>query len=215
MKITKFVHSCLLVEKNKTILADPGNYSWQSGLVDEARLSGIDIVVITHSHSDHLHQEFAEAIKSRSPEAKWYGPMEVVKQLAKWGVSAETRSDDKDVEFVQSAHADLSPWLPTQPDHTSYLLFGNVLIGGDCHTLTDGRNAKVFAGAINGGPWGSVVGFAKMIEGMQNRPQSVVPLHDWHWNDDAHKAIYGRLTEVMSQFEVTFTELENGTSKEI
>lgn len=216
MKITKFVHSCLLVEQSsRAIIVDPGNYSWQSGLVDEAKLIGIDAVVITHGHPDHMYQEFVEAINKQSPDAVWYGPKDVVAQLADWNISANTQSSDSDVEFIESAHADLSPWFPSQPDHTSYLLFGDVLIGGDCHMLTDGRSAKIFAGAVNGGPWGGVVSFAKMVEGMQNRPKNVVPLHDWHWNDAAREAIYERLPEVMSQLGVAFTALESGVTEEV
>ncbi len=216
MKLTKFVHSCLLIEKDNTkILVDPGVYSWKSGLVSEEALSGITHVAVTHDHSDHLNQEFVEAVQKSSPSAAWYGPPEVINQLESWGVDGCDSSEDSLVEFIESEHADLSPWFGEQPDHTSYLLLGEVLIGGDCHTLTDGRKAKVFAGAVNGGPWGGVVGYPKMIEAMTNRPEKVVPLHDWHWNDEARVGIYNRLTELMPEFNVTFLPLDNGVAVEL
>lgn len=216
MKLTKFVHSCLLIEKDNTkILVDPGVYSWKSGLVPEEGLSGITHIVVTHDHSDHLNQEFVEAVHKASPSAAWYGPPEVIKQLELWGVKGRDTSDDTLVEFIESEHADLSPWFGEQPDHTSYLLLGEVLIGGDCHALTDGKNAKVFAGAVNGGPWGGVVGYTKMIEAMANRPEKVIPLHDWHWNDEARTGICSRLAELMPEFNVTFLPLENGKAVEL
>ena len=53
MKITKFGHSCLLVEENGVrILFDPGSYSTAQNDV-----KNIDVVLITHEHSDHVLEE--------------------------------------------------------------------------------------------------------------------------------------------------------------
>lgn len=216
MKITKLVHSCLLVEvSGKKILVDPGVYSWQDEGVQAADLSGISAVVVTHNHPDHLNNDFAEAVKQSSPEAQWYGTQQTASQLKTIGITCSTTSQDKDVQFIESVHADLSPWFPEQPEHTSYLLFGELLVSGDCQTLTGSHGARVLASAVNGGPWGAVVGFCKMIEAMQDRPQVVLPLHDWHWNQTARNAIYDRLPEVMNQFDVNFVPLQNGMSTEV
>jgi L-ascorbate metabolism protein UlaG (beta-lactamase superfamily) len=216
MKITKLVHSCLIIEQNgKKFLVDPGNYSWQSGAITDEHLTNLDTVVVTHAHPDHLDADFAEAIKKNSPQAHWYGPQQVVSQLAEWGIEAKSTSNDPTIQFINSDHADLSPWFSEQPEHTSYVLHNELLVGGDCHTLTDMHGARVLAAAINGGPWGSVVGFAKMIESMKSRPKTIIPLHDWHWNDNARKAFYARLPEVLSQFDVKFVGLDNGIETEI
>lgn len=216
MKITKLVHSCLVIEhENQKFLVDPGNYSWQSGIVSEDHLTNVDAVIITHAHPDHLDETFAGAIKRLSPNAVWYGPGQVVEQLSAWGTEALVESDNPKIKFIFSKHADLAPWFPEQPEHSSYVLFEEVLVGGDCHTLEDRYGARIFAGAINGGPWGSVVGFMKMIESMPNRPQLVLPLHDWHWNEEARKAIYARLPDVFGSLNVEFVALENGIVQEL
>lgn len=124
-------------------------------------------------------------------------------------------SEDEDIKFIKSEHADLSPWFDKQPEHTSYIIFDELLISGDCQTLLNGHGARILAGAINGGPWGAVVGFSKMIEAMSNRPKVVIPLHDWHWNQDAREGIYARLHEVMSNFNVEFIPLKDCAVKEI
>ena len=216
MKITKFVHACLIAERNgKRILVDPGSYSWQSGLIKDSLLQKIDSVIVTHAHPDHLHEDFVRAVVANSPDATWYGPEEVVEILQKWGVEASAHSDDSNIRFIKSEHADLSPWFSVQPEHTSFVILDELLIGGDCHTLTESYGARIFGGAINGGPWGAVVGFSKMIEAMQSRPEIVIPLHDWHLNDEARAGIYANLPEVMGKLDVKFVPLENAVSKEI
>lgn len=216
MKVTKLVHACLLIETDgHKILVDPGSYSWQSGLVNDDQLQGIDTVVITHAHPDHLSQDFAVAIHKNSPEATWYGPQQVIDELNAWGIDGLSNSDDSNVRFIESEHADLAPWFDVQPEHTSYLLLNQILVTGDCQTLTSGHGAKYLAAAINGGPWGAVVGFAKMLEAMEERPQVVLPLHDWHWNDTARQGIYGQLPSVLAKFDVQFVSLQNGVSEEV
>ena len=216
MKLTKLVHSCLLVETNgKRLLVDPGSYSWNSGLVNESHIKDLDYVVITHMHPDHFDETFIKAVRQASPKAKWFCTPEAVIKLGELDISAESESDDENIKFIKSEHADHSPWFKQQPEHTSFVLFNELLIGGDCHTLTKSHGARFFGGAINGGPWGAVVGFAKMIEEMSERPEVVIPLHDWHFNDEARVGIYNNLPKVLADFGVKFVPLENGNPQEI
>lgn len=215
MNFTKLVHSCLLVDSGqKRVLVDPGEFSWQSGLVKTELLKVIDSVVVTHAHPDHLSAGFAEAIKTSSPDANWYGTPQVAATLKQLGIECFTVSDNPDIRFVQSEHADLSPWSKEQTDHTSFVILGDVLINGDCHTITSSHGAKIFAAAVTA-PWGSVANFCKMIEQMTDRPDVVVPLHDWHWSEEARESIYSRMPQVLGELGVDFAPIENGKSMEL
>jgi len=59
MKITKFVHSCVLVEEgSKVVLFDPGGFTWNNGSFDLSQIKHLDSIAITHSHGDHLNPEY-------------------------------------------------------------------------------------------------------------------------------------------------------------
>src|SRR3954470_15358039 len=55
MKISKYLHSCLVFELDGyKILFDPGDISFIEGLVNPEMFADVDIVVITHIHPDHF-----------------------------------------------------------------------------------------------------------------------------------------------------------------
>ena len=153
MKITKLVHSCMLVEQDgKKALVDPGSFSWQSGIiVDQSILSGVDYVVITHVHPDHLDPTFVNVVNELSPNALWYSTAEVVAKLSTLGIVAHAKSELSDVQFIESEHADLDPWN-IQPEHTSFMLFSELFVSGDCQAHHSIHGARVLAGPINGRP---------------------------------------------------------------
>lgn len=216
MKVTKLVHSCLIVEhEGKKVLVDPGNYSWNSGIVNQDSLRDIDYVLVTHAHPDHIDETFASVVNELSPNAIWYvTPATKEKISVLPGVHLETESALSDVRYISSEHADLTHWGACK-DHTSFVLFDVMLISGDCHTLTKMHDASIFAVAINGGPWGSVKTCLNMIAAMDVKPMKVIPLHDWHWNDEARKNFYTGLVDAFDKMGIEFVPLQNGASVEL
>ncbi len=50
MKISKYIHSCLLLEKQGfKLLIDPGKFSFAEGLVKPADFKDVDAIIITHN----------------------------------------------------------------------------------------------------------------------------------------------------------------------
>ena len=79
MKITKFAQSCILIEtKGKRILIDPGVIQYDKSLLNEY-WHDIDVLLVTHKHTDHCHIEAVKAI-IQNPKTKFYTSQEVASQ---------------------------------------------------------------------------------------------------------------------------------------
>lgn len=66
MKITKLLHSCLLIEKNgKKLLIDPGDMSFFEKKILPEDIGGVDIIIFTHQHRDHFYPDVLKDILSR------------------------------------------------------------------------------------------------------------------------------------------------------
>ena len=113
MQITRFGHSCLLVETGRaSILIDPGEYS--DGWTD---LDGLDAVLITHRHPDHVDPaRFPQFIAER-PGLPVHAEKGVLEDLPAVGgavLSAGTRItvEDVTVTAVGGEHAVIHPEIP-------------------------------------------------------------------------------------------------------
>jgi len=81
MKITKYIHSCLLLEKDgQQLLFDPGIFSFIEGLVKPETFRHVAQVIITHDHPDHLDVDILKQIVSLSG-AQVFSTQEVADKL--------------------------------------------------------------------------------------------------------------------------------------
>jgi L-ascorbate metabolism protein UlaG (beta-lactamase superfamily) len=84
MRITNLGHSCLLLEYDAArILVDPGVFS-----SDVSGLEGLDAVVITHQHPDHVDVDRLPAVLAGSPGARLLAEPGTVDALAAAGIEA-------------------------------------------------------------------------------------------------------------------------------
>ncbi|MFI5270738.1 MAG: MBL fold metallo-hydrolase, partial [Candidatus Saccharimonadales bacterium] len=84
MKITKYVHSCLLVESGDRIaLFDPGVMSSDALNIDS--ISKLDDIFITHIHADHLDINFVKRLVNKFPDVRITSTSQVVEHLKEVG----------------------------------------------------------------------------------------------------------------------------------
>src|ERR1700734_3947928 len=86
MRVTKFGHSCLLIEeKDCRILFDPGDFS--SGFDS---LTGLDAILITHQHPDHYVPENIKKLVTGSPDVLVYADTGTQALMGEQGIKAKS-----------------------------------------------------------------------------------------------------------------------------
>lgn len=203
MNITKLVHSCLLVEHNgKTALFDPGVFSRDA--IEAANLTKLDLIVITHKHPDHMDIETIQHLINKFPEAKVVAPMDAEADLANASIVTVAPDQVKEIELFDSPHESTEPTFLTPEEIGVH--FEEVLSHpGDSHSFSETKS--VLALPIQA-PWGSMVDAVKLA--LQLNPRYIIPIHDWHWSDEARKQMYDMCESLFAEKNITFLKPING-----
>jgi L-ascorbate metabolism protein UlaG (beta-lactamase superfamily) len=208
MKVTKHVHSCItLEEKGKTILIDPGNYSYEEKAISAEMIQKLGYLLITHEHNDHMHIPLVKEIAAKFPKAKIISSKSVAAILEKENVPVETAGDEL-VKVEQAKHERLIG-LPS-PENVMFTIAGRLTHPGDSHSFT--KTAEILALPVQA-PWGSFV--AAMELAVKLKPKTVIPVHDWHWKEEARKMLYKRAEEYLAEHGIKFVGLETGQEAEL
>ena len=176
MQIKKLGHCCLKIELNGvTVLTDPG--AWSTTQTEE---TGIQIILITHEHSDHLHVESLKKVLANNPEAQIVTNDSVGAILTKEGIPFTKLGEGESNSFLNlliegfgHEHAPIIPEI-TPVENTSYLLGESLYIPGDAFMLPN-KKVDVLALPVCG-PWmhmSDAVAFAEEV-----RPRVAFPVHD-------------------------------------
>jgi L-ascorbate metabolism protein UlaG (beta-lactamase superfamily) len=176
MKITKLGHCCLLIEEaGKKILTDPGNYS-----DSQNSITGIDIVVISHEHGDHLHIDSLRAVMVNNPSAAVVCNSSVGKILDKEGITYQiiegtgTRVvKDVFIEAFDGKHEEIFEEIG-QVQNTGYLLMDRLYYPGDSFTGPQ-KPVEILALPV-AGPWCKLPDALHFM--LKVMPKKVFPVHD-------------------------------------
>jgi L-ascorbate metabolism protein UlaG (beta-lactamase superfamily) len=205
MKITKLEHSCLLVEMpapvNRTAIFDPGSMS--EPYVDIDSLEYLDDIFITHIHGDHFHMPLIKKLVEKFPQVRITAPKGVVDELSKEGIKANSEAPEG-VVFFDAPHEDVEPLFP-RPEEIGYHYLDKLSHPGDSHHFTE---TKAVLALPTTAPWGSLVNAVNLALKLQ--PKYIIPIHDWHWKDEAKASTYANLEKLFGSKGITFCNVKNG-----
>ncbi len=207
MKITKLVHSCVLVEsENGNVLFDPGIFSWNSGLVSVANLPQLDAVVVSHAHPDHCGEPFVRALAIKYPQVQWFAPLDAHETLKAWGVIHVSNTSLDNFQVEQGNHAPVEPF-GKQVQNLQTNWDGVITHPGDTHDIKK-TNPILFMPFQ--APWGTTINAIEVVKKLQ--PKYVLPIHDWMWNDVWREDAYGRLEAIFKDGPTQFLRPTDGVS---
>lgn len=203
MKITKLGHSCLLVEMpapvNRTALFDPGVMSE----VNIDSLEFLDDIIVTHEHGDHMNIDLIKRLQQKFPQVRLTASPTAAALLRDEGLPAVPEVTEG-MEIFEALHEAVAPLFP-DADNIGVHYLDKLTHPGDC---THFAATKAILALPVTAPWGSSVEIVNQAIAL--KPQYIIPIHDWHWNDDARQAMYDLMADVFEKEGITFCRVENG-----
>ncbi|HTB48605.1 MAG TPA: MBL fold metallo-hydrolase [Verrucomicrobiae bacterium] len=202
MKVTKFVHSCLLVETpSRSAVFDPGVMSESALRADS--LARLDDIFITHGHSDHFSLQLVKELVAKFPNVRITSTPEVVAKLSQEGITASDQPP-QGVGFFDAPHENVEPLFP-RPQEIGIHYLDVFSDPGDSHSF---HETKAILALPVTAPWGSMIKALNLA--LELKPRHVLPVHDWHWSDTAREQTYDMLEGVLGEHDITFHKLQTG-----
>jgi L-ascorbate metabolism protein UlaG (beta-lactamase superfamily) len=190
MKITKYGHACLLVqEQGATILLDPGVWNATPDAV------GINAVLITHEHQDHIDIDQLKTVLEKNPDAIVYTHEAVGALLTEAGIAYTPIAEggvvmvqDVPVQSVGHDHAVIYGTSPCR--NTGYLIGEKLYVPGDALHDVPSKPVEVLA-LPTGAPWmklAEAIEYAKKVQ-----PKVVFPIHDAIYTEEVQRGLVPRI----------------------
>jgi L-ascorbate metabolism protein UlaG (beta-lactamase superfamily) len=212
MRITKYGHACVRVERDGAVLViDPGS------LTEAESVDGADAVLVTHEHFDHLDvQKLADALAKR-PSVAVYTHPDVTKHLAELdGVVHEVVPGDEfiaagfSVRTYGGLHGIIHPELP-RVANVGFFVEGDGGSGGlyhpgDSFDVPGDAEVETLFVPVSA-PWLKVAEAVEFVR--QVKPRRAFALHDGIMNDVGHQLVTGLMQRLSG---CDYDRLTPGTS---
>ena len=213
MRLTKYGHSCLLVEEGPArLLLDPGSLS--GGF---EQLEDLTAVLVTHQHGDHLDGERIRGLLDRNPGVRVVCDEGSAGPLGEAGAEVEVVHDGQELDVggvgvlvAGRHHAVIHPDIPVVPN-VGYLVGGRLFHPGDAFTVP-GRPIEVLA-VPAGAPWLKV---SEPIDYLRRlRPRVAVPVHEQVLSAAGRSIHYRQLEQLGAGDGTTLRVLDDGAPVEL
>lgn len=173
MQVTHFGHSCVLLDTGAArLLIDPGTFS--TGFED---VTGLDAVLVTHQHPDHLDPERLPALLRGNPDARLIVDGGTAEQLT--DVEHETVAPGATleiggarVEVLGGQHAVIHPDIPRIVNN-GYLVDGTHFHPGDALDTVPANLEVLFLPTA--APWQKLADAVTYLR--EVAPRTAVPIH--------------------------------------
>lgn len=210
MRLTKYGHSCVRIEHDGAVLViDPGAFT------EPAALDGVDAVLVTHEHFDHLNVGALADVLARRPSVTVHTHPAVVSLLAELdGVITAVEPGDTftaagvPVRAFGGWHAEIHPDIPRVPN-LGFLVNDAVYHPGDSFDVPEGVQVDTLFVPVSA-PWlklSEAVDFVRAVA-----PRRAFALHDALLSEAGYKVTDANMSKLSG---CEYARLEPGARIEV
>ncbi|MCY0905297.1 MBL fold metallo-hydrolase [Arthrobacter sp. H14-L1] len=218
MKLTKYTHACVRLEKDGHVLViDPGIFS-----ETETALSGAGAILITHEHADHLDSDAVAAALRANSDLVLHTLAGIAEELRKKVPEAAARvhevapgADFSAAGFAirtfGSQHALIHQLVPIVAN-IGFLVDGDVYHPGDSFTVPDGVQVQTLLVPIHA-PWSKTAEVIDFV--ISVRAPKAFQIHDALLNEQGLSFSEGHVAKVGANYGTEFRHLASGESVQL
>ncbi|HJQ01214.1 MAG TPA: MBL fold metallo-hydrolase [Jatrophihabitans sp.] len=216
MLLTKYSHSCVRIsDGDHQLVIDPGTFSEVPTALD-----GVDAVLITHEHPDHVDADRLADAARANPELRVWAPQAVTDQLARLpeladrlssvGPGEEFDAGGLGVRTFGGQHALIHSSLPVVAN-VCYLVAGMVYHPGDSYVIPT-VPPEVLLVPLNA-PWAKIAETLDFT--MAVRAPRAFGIHDALLNDTGRRGYTSHVERVGAEYGVQYSHLMPGESVQL
>jgi L-ascorbate metabolism protein UlaG (beta-lactamase superfamily) len=210
MRLTKYTHSCVRIERDGAVLViDPGTFS------EPAALDGVDAVLITHEHVDHIDVGMLADALGKRPSVTVHTHAEVVPKLdALAGVVTTVESGQSfdaagfRVRAYGGWHAIIHADLP-RVVNLGFLVEDTIYHPGDSFDVPADANVETLLVPVSA-PWLKLAESVDFVRAVA--PRRAYAMHDCLLSDVGGKITDGNMSQLSR---CDYARLEPGTSVDV
>jgi L-ascorbate metabolism protein UlaG (beta-lactamase superfamily) len=208
MKITKLGHSCVLIETEDRVgLFDAGGWSDRK-LIDA--IKHVDRIIYTHEHGDHFDIDILKGLVNKFPNVHVVCNQQIKKLIIDAGIDTTIREETNCTRIFLSPHERLPFPDAVAPSQNGYHFKDIFTHPGDSQSFSETKKVLTMPFI---GPWGKTGdSIAKVLE---LKPEYVLPIHDWHYTEEAKQWLQNMLEEVFSKYGIKLLPNKIGEAIEI
>jgi L-ascorbate metabolism protein UlaG (beta-lactamase superfamily) len=177
MKLTKYEHACVVLEKDgAAVVIDPGSFSPEAAQI----IAGAEVILLTHEHMDHVNEAAINAALADRPGLRVYGPAGLsglfgahADQFTAVEAGDALRLASFDITVHGAEHAVIHPDIPGIAN-VGYLVDGGLYHPGDAYFVPEVPVDVLLL--PTSGPWMKLGEAADYVRAV--RPQQIVQIHE-------------------------------------
>jgi L-ascorbate metabolism protein UlaG (beta-lactamase superfamily) len=218
MKLTKYTHSCVRLEKDgRALVLDPGNFSESAEALESA-----EAVLVTHEHADHIDvPAVVDALRANAGLAV-FAPARVAGQLQDKATGEAARihavnpgstfqAAGFEIRSFGGQHALIHPQIPVVAN-IGYLVDGNVYHPGDSFVVPDGISVKTLLVPLHA-PWSKSAEVLDFVIAV--RAPRAFQIHDGLLNENGLKIVEGHVQRIGAKYGTEYAHLGARESVEV
>jgi L-ascorbate metabolism protein UlaG (beta-lactamase superfamily) len=210
MRLTKYAHSCVRMERDGAVLViDPGAFT------EPEALDGVDAVLITHEHFDHLNVDALADALGKRPAVTVHTHADVVPKLDALAGAVTAVASGKSFEAAGfrvraygGLHAEIHPDVP-RVANLGFLVEDTVYHPGDSFDVPEEATVDTLFVPISA-PWlklSEAVDFVRAVA-----PRRAYAMHDCLLSEAGFQVTDGNMSRLSR---CDYARLESGSSVDV